>query len=429
MPNLFSFPAFASTGSWSVTGYNLYKSTASGNTTSQTAVAGAGTATITPASMNGISVGHTLQCDTPGTAAYEEVPVTTVTSSTFTATFANAHTTGFLIQDKSSAPQYYGPWVPVSGYQNFLSNMDVFDPNGAYWDLYMVQPIIKLSNNTVTVGPMSRPFYSWQPLYDTQISALLEHFRQSFLSDPGQPQVDSTVLTESTGTGTFPFITDDNTSRFFPAFLPGADPIKFVSEEVRVFQGSDRTTAAPLAPYYDFFPSGDQGYIDFKTNPALNSYLRVEYRQVRFTNDQCRNMLLNAVSALSHYGINSYAVNVSNNLYYLASPLPNRDLAELVCDIASLNLLQATTLAAVESSESWKDGKVEYTSDPSRGIQAATLFASQKKELIRQKANNWILATRSYLTRGEYDSFFDTTGVLPVYTLFISNFNMFGYWL
>ena len=429
MPNLFSFPVFANTGSWSVTGYNLYKSAASGNTTSNTAVAGAGSVVITPASMNGIALNNVLQIDTPGGASYEEVVVTAVTSTTFTSTFTKAHTTGFLIQNKSSAPQYYGPWVTVSGY-NGTSNTDIFDASGAYWDLYMVQPIINITaSSTTTVGPMSRPFYAWQPLYDTQISALLEHFRMSYCDDPGIRQVDSTVLTESTGAGTFPFITDANTSRFYPAFLPGADPVRFVSEEVRVFAGTNSATAAPLAPYYDYFPNGDAGYVDFKTNPALNSYLRVEYRQVRYTNDQCRNAILNAVSGLSHYGINSFQVNVSNNLYYLASPFPNRDLAEIVCEIAALNILQAKTLSAVETSESWKDGKIEYTSDPSRGIQAATLFASQKKEMIRQKAVNWILASRSYLTRGEYDSFFDTTGVLPVYTLFISNFNMFGYWL
>jgi len=428
--NLFSFPAFASTGNWTVTGYNVFKSAASGNTTSTTTVAAPGSVTITPASMKGIAVGHTLACDTPGTAAYEEVVVAAITSSTFTAPFVNTHSSGFLIQDKASAPSYYGPWVALSGYQNVASNLDVFDPQGAYWDLYMVQPLINLTaSNTNTVGPMSRPFHAWQTLYDTQISALLDHFRQSYLNDPGVNQVDSTVLTESTGVGTFPFITDANTSRFFPAFLPGTDPIKFVAEETKVFNGTNAASALPLAPYLDYYPNGDKGYVDFKVNPALNSYLRVEYRAVRFSNDQCRNMILNAVSGLSHYGINSFGISASNNLLYLGAPLPNRDLAEIVCEIAALNALQARTLDAIDASESWKDGKVEYTADPSRSIQAATLFASQKKELIRQKANNWILASRTYLTRGEFDSFFDTTGVLPVYTLFISNFNMFGYWL
>lgn len=428
--NLFSFPAFASTGQWTVTGYNIYKSAALGNTTSTNAVTVAGSSTITPVSMAGIAVGHTLQCDTPGSAAYEEVVVTAITSSTFTATFANTHVAGFLIQDKASSPQYYGPWTPLSGYQGTTSNLDIYDAQGAYWDLYRVQPLITItSGNISTVGPMSRPFFAWQPLYDSQISALLEHFRQAYVNDPGVNVQDSTVLTESTGTGTFPFITDAQTSRFIPSFLPGADPIKFVSEEVKVFNGTNSSTALAMAPYYDYYPNGDAGYIDFKNNPALNSYLRVEYRQVKYTNDQCRNVILNGVSGLSHYGINGFAVYNSNNLYYLATPFPNRDLAELVCEIGSLNMLQAITLSSIESSESWKNKDVEYTSDPSRGIQAATLFASQKKEMIRQKANNWILSTRSYLTRGEYDSFFDTTGVLPVYTLFISNFNMFGYWL
>ncbi len=60
------------------------------NTTTTTAVASAGAATITPASMVGITLGRALAIYR-GTGTAEVVTVTGVTSTTFTATFANTH--------------------------------------------------------------------------------------------------------------------------------------------------------------------------------------------------------------------------------------------------------------------------------------------------------------------------------------------------
>ncbi len=66
------------------------------NTTSGTAVGSAGSTVITPTSMAGIFVGTPLVCDTG--ASGETVVVTAVGSTTFTATFANTHSSGFRIQ-------------------------------------------------------------------------------------------------------------------------------------------------------------------------------------------------------------------------------------------------------------------------------------------------------------------------------------------
>lgn len=60
------------------------------STTATTAVGGAGSATITPASMYGIRVGSQLAIS-GGTGTAETVTVTAVTATTFTATFAGAH--------------------------------------------------------------------------------------------------------------------------------------------------------------------------------------------------------------------------------------------------------------------------------------------------------------------------------------------------
>lgn len=66
------------------------------STTASTAVTGAGSATITPASMAGIFVGQRLSIS-GGTGTAETVNVTAVTSTTFSAVFANAHSSTYNI--------------------------------------------------------------------------------------------------------------------------------------------------------------------------------------------------------------------------------------------------------------------------------------------------------------------------------------------
>jgi hypothetical protein len=64
-------------------------------TTVATAIS-TGAQTVTPASMAGIYAGTVLTFD-PGLGSREQVVVSTVTSSTFTATFANSHLAGSAI--------------------------------------------------------------------------------------------------------------------------------------------------------------------------------------------------------------------------------------------------------------------------------------------------------------------------------------------
>lgn len=80
------------------------------NTTSSTAVGGAGSATITPASMHGIFVGESLAIS-GGTGTAETVVVTAVTNTTFTATFAGAHSGTYNIASAS----YAGPFELQEG--------------------------------------------------------------------------------------------------------------------------------------------------------------------------------------------------------------------------------------------------------------------------------------------------------------------------
>jgi hypothetical protein len=264
------------------------------------------------------------------------------------------------------------------------------------------------------------------------ISNLLDTMRNNWISDPGIPQTESTSPTETSGGNVMPFITDPSSARFYLSFLPNDNPVKLIGSSVQVYLGTDRASATPLVPYQDFYASEDGGYIDFAAIPPTNDYCRVEYTKVRITNDQLRSVLVNAVSALSLYGINGYEVRVSNNLFYLVNPLANRDLGDIVCEIGFRNLLNSQFLAQLEGAESWKDGNVEWSADPGRALQAAAGRATDLEADIKKRANNYILNTRNYIARGEFDSFFDVSGTLPVYTLIVAGANFagaMGFWL
>jgi hypothetical protein len=242
--------------------------------------------------------------------------------------------------------------------------------------------------------------------------------------------METTDPTEGTGAAIMPFITNASADRFNLSFMPNANPVKIVGEDLLVWQGSDKGHAAPLSAYSDFYADDAGGFVQFKTAPSTNDYLKVQYKMVKYTNDECRNRLLNAVSALSLYGINGYEVRQSNNLYYLVTPLANRDLGEIVCMIAKKNLLESKVQSSFEAAEAWKSNEIEFTADPSRSIQAATLFAADLDEMLRHRANGYIISSRSsHHATGEFDSFFNTSGILPVYSMIVSNYNAFGWWL
>lgn len=336
----------------------------------------------------------------------------------------------------ANTPQYYGPWVAVTGYQGYTKNTDIIDLSATYWDLYRVQPMVQVTlpnGTTQTVNmPASRPFFYWQPLYDVQISMLLDTFRSRFVNDIPVSRTDSTNPAEGSGGAVLPFMTDAQTTRMFLSFLPGDEPQKVIDSTVQVYTGASLAGAVALNPYVDFFPSDKGGYVDLASAPNVGDYLRVEYEAVRFTNDELRSVLLNSISALSNFGINGYQVLTSNNLYSLATPLPNRDLADIVCQIAYLNIVNAQVQYSFEHAEAWDDGKTKYTADPSRSIQAATMHISNQQEMLRHQANSYILNTRNYISRGEFESYFDVTGVLPIYALIVAGTNLagaMGYWL
>lgn len=333
-----------------------------------------------------------------------------------------------------NAPNPMGTYVALSGYTGTTQNLNIFDSVGTQFDLYRVTPIVNIiggSSNVVFDTMQSRPFYATQPLYDIQISSLIDAFRQGYLSDIGIPLTDSTLPTESTGSAAMPFMTDSLTTRFFLSFLQNDDPVKLLPNPL-VFTGTDKSSAAALTQYTDFYVNEIGGYIDFKVPPPTSNYLRVEYSKVKMTNDEIRNLLCNTISFLSAYGINGFQVNNSNNLYYLVTPLPNRDLAELVQLIALKKVIDQQMSSDLANAESWNDGKVSWSADPGRALQAAASRLSDLEPEINARCNNYIYNTRTYTSRGEFESYFDCSGILPVFSLIVAgSFNLggLGYWL
>lgn len=345
----------------------------------------------------------------------------------------NYITTGYNLVKSAAvgnAPNLYGPWTSVQS--NYTSNLAVVDPTGSYWDLYRVQPIIKLGTNQPLTLDFSRAFFAHTPLYDTQVNFMLDMFRRNWLEDPGIRATDSTIPQESTGQGAAPFITDAST-RFYLGFIPNEDPVRFISEDTIVWSGvaADGSNAAPLTPYVDYFPNGDNGYLDFKVNPTPGSYLRAEYTTVTYTNEQLRTMLVSAVADLSSYQINNYGISNSFNYTFLQIPLPHADLANILCALALRKNLGGAILTSFAAAESWKTGKVEYTADPSRSIQAGTLWHGPQGlgQQIKEMCNSYIINTRQYAARGEFDSFFDQSGIIPVYNSYFNVFNFYSWWL
>jgi hypothetical protein len=101
------------------------------NTTSATAVASAGVATVTPASMANIALGTPLLVDAG--AAQETVVPTAVTATTFTATFANTHS---------------GTWAIVSAPLASVA----YTSAGVTETAYVPRQIAALPGNTILPG-------------------------------------------------------------------------------------------------------------------------------------------------------------------------------------------------------------------------------------------------------------------------------------
>lgn len=132
------------------------------NTASATTVSGAGVTTITPTSMAGIYNGQALTFS-GGTGATETVYVYNVTSTTFTANFANNHSGGYTIVAAPIATVTYGSgtndtkWIP----RNFgLSGMT---QKVIYIQRNDVLTIARVSAGTGLASPAGFIQLDWEP--------------------------------------------------------------------------------------------------------------------------------------------------------------------------------------------------------------------------------------------------------------------------
>lgn len=313
-------------------------------------------------------------------------------------------------QSGAGAPQPTGSYTTLAS--GVTSNLNYYDASGKSNDLYRVTPVINIiggPSGVVFDTAISRPFFATQPLYDIQISALLDAFRMSYVRDQGIPLTDSTIPTESTGTNAMPFMTDSVTTRFFLSFLQNDDPIKVQSSSVLIYEGATKPGTL-LTPYVDYYVSENGGYIDFAVAPTSTNYLQVQYNKVKYTDDELRNILINSISNLSLYGLTGktgYGITQSNNLLQLITPLPDRDLGEILMLISAKKLVQQEITQGLEAAESWKDGKgVEWSADPGRAFTSGQAMAEQFEYEIINKCRNYIYNTRNYYNYGEFSSFF-----------------------
>jgi len=110
------------------------------NTTLGTAVTAPGTATVTPASMTGISTGNIL-CVAGNKTGFEQVQVSATTGSTFTASFRYPHlTTDFVI--KGGLCGYYFSFDADDATHSLYSEISASNP------LHWVIPVLRSTSGT-----------------------------------------------------------------------------------------------------------------------------------------------------------------------------------------------------------------------------------------------------------------------------------------
>lgn len=128
-------------------------------TTATTAVTGAGSATITPASMAGIFVGQTLAIS-GGTGTAENVVVTAITSTTFSAVFANTHSGTYNIAQAPLATTTFASGTNAAAYTPISFNIPRGSNTCKGGDVITIQ---RVSNGTGLASTAFVAAIDWVP--------------------------------------------------------------------------------------------------------------------------------------------------------------------------------------------------------------------------------------------------------------------------
>lgn len=109
-------------------------------TTATTAISAGATVAVTPASMANIEVGMALNIN-GGTGTAEDVVVTAVTSTTFTATFLNAHSGTYNLV--SHRPTFLGEFI--IGQVGTSMTLTLYDGHPSYAQSKVISVIVPVS--------------------------------------------------------------------------------------------------------------------------------------------------------------------------------------------------------------------------------------------------------------------------------------------
>lgn len=328
--------------------------------------------------------------------------------------------TGYDVQSgvPSTGSAFITNWAELPN-GPFTKNTNVLDPTGTYGTHYRVRPIrqVPYAGGFVTIDtPWSKPFTASTPLYDAVFTRLLlPTARFTYLGDQGAQQTNGTVLTETTGAGAGMFIFDGVTRRFNLQYVMNDDPIRVLEDTFTLVYTPKATgTQVALAQWDDYIVDPRAGTIEFKVAPLPGDYLRFDFRNTFFCNEDLMQMLVSGVNALSQYGINGYQVNTSYNLMSMNTPLKHPDLAEIAVKCAVLRLREGLTEAAMRGTTAWREGTASMDPFPSRALQFLVEKTNINDTHLRKEINTYIRGTTLPKGRGEFDIFWDLTSLTPL---------------
>jgi len=345
---------------------------------------------------------------------------------------------GYQVQSSAATvgqAVFTGVWSDISG-SPFTSNLNIIDPSGSALSnatMYRCRPIrqVTVSGSPVTLDtPWSRTFTALTPLFDYTFTRLmLPYFRSVILKDEGIAQSNGTNVNENTGAGNGLLVPDGTTTKFQLQFVYNDDPIKLLDRFINVVRIPNNSSQVQMNLDEDYTVDVRTGTITFKTAPLATDYLRIDFRKVDFVNDDLLLALGGGVDSLSHFGLGSMFTYNLNNLTMIGQPF-DKDLMDIICMVAMLNMREGLTEQALRSTYAWRDGGVNVDPYPSRAMEFLVEKLQVSKEMVQDRVNGYLKTTVNFITRGDFDLTFDLSQMTPfavgMFDRFAPNYGISG---
>lgn len=345
---------------------------------------------------------------------------------------------GYQVQSctpTAGQPVFTGTWTDIPG-SPFTSNKNIIDTTSGASSTatqYRCRPIrqVTVGGSPVTLDtPYSRVFTAQTALWDALFTRImLPYFRNIVLHDDGVAQTNGTVVTETLGAGNGLIIPDGVKTRFQLQYVFNDDPIKILDYYINVVKIPLNGSQVAMNIDQDYSVDVRRGMITFATPPAATDYLRIDFRKVDFANDDLLLALGSGIDSLSHYGLSGYSTQNQNNLTTIGQSL-NKDLMDIICMVAMMNMREGLTEQALRSTYAWRDGGVNVDPFPSRAMEFLVAKLQVSASMIQQRVNGYISGTNNYITRGDFDLTFDLAQMTPfsigMFDRLCPNYSMVG---